>query len=172
MKKRLIIIAAGIGLLAILGVAWVYRPYPKPNLDRVHPRVRQLQEPLRSLRVGYYLDGGSISLNMVDAQGTALELAVPVWDDGKEYGAIYLDTHYHKTNSPGVKVDAPEQTALRLQELLREPDPPDGTKDLALARWSGRGSDNIRFVLHLLIRKLSGQNKEGESMVISGHTDK
>jgi len=158
MKRRLKITAAVLSALAVLAVAWVYRPYSKPDLARVHPRVRQLQEPLRSVHVGYYLDGGSISLHLIDAKGTELELAVPVWADGQEYGAIYLDTKYQDTNSPGLKIADAEHTAFRLQEVLRQSRPPDIMKDLAASRWSGRTRDSVR----LLIRKFSGQYPKEE----------
>jgi hypothetical protein len=162
MKAHIQRIAIFSGLLIAIGVAWIYRPYEKPKLDKVHPRVRDLQEPLRTLQVGYYLDGGSISLHIVDAGGTNLNISIPAWGDGKEYGEVYFDTLYHKPDAAGMKVESPSQTALRLLELLRQQRPYDDMTDLGIAKLSGRSRDDIRFFIHLLARKLQHQKSETE----------
>jgi len=163
MKAHFQRIAIFAGLLIAIGVAWIYRPYEKPNMDKVHPRVRDLKEPLRTLHVGYYLDGGSISLRIVDAGGTKLNIAIPAWGDGKEYGEVYFDTLYHKPDATGVKVESPNQTVLRLQELLRQQRPYDDMIDLGLAKLSGRSRDGIRFFIHLIARKLKHPKAETDT---------
>jgi hypothetical protein len=163
MKAHFQSIAIFTGLLIAMGVAWIYRPYEKPNMDKVHPRVRDLKEPLLTLQVGFYLDGGSISLRIVDAGGTKLNIAMPVWGDGKEYGEVYFDTLYHKPDAMGMKVESPSQTVLRLQELLRQQRPYDHMTDLGLAKLSGRSRDDIRFFIHLIARKLKHQTAETET---------
>lgn len=154
MRRRSKILIALPGTILIAIVTWLYRPYARPDTNRVHSRIQQLHLPLQELQVRRYCTCGNFAIQLVDAQGTKLELAVPVSPNGQRYRAIYLDTtDYHDTNAPVAKIADPTDSALRLQSLLREATPPDKWRDIALYTWSGRGRDKLRF----LFRKLSGQ---------------
>ena len=153
--KTKIKIGAFVLAISIVGcLVWVYRPYAKPDLRGVDPRVRDLQEPLKSVRVSYFLDGGSISLQLVDARGTNLLLAVPVWDGVREYGTIFLDTRYPDTNAPGVKVVDSQNTALHLQHLLRDQPGIDTMRDVAVEHV---GAEGLGSAIRLLVRRFTGQ---------------
>jgi len=153
MKRKFKIVATVLTLGIIGCLLWIYRPYAQPELSRVHPRVRVLKEPLKSVQAGYLLDGGSITLQLIDANDVMVRLAVPVGEAWKAYGTIYLDTAYHSSSHSGVKVEGFDNTAIYIQQLLRKQPDMDISRDLVLARWSGRGRDIIRF----LVRRLSGQ---------------
>jgi hypothetical protein len=67
-------------------VAWFW-PNAGYDMNRVHPVIRELQEPFREVLALYYLDGGSIRILIVDATGRELSLVFPVdsevLDDGR-----------------------------------------------------------------------------------------
>jgi hypothetical protein len=73
-------------LLATGIVAWFW-PNAPYDIDRVHPVIRELREPFRDVWAGYYLDGGSVAVHVVDADGRDVALVFPVeeWevDDGR-----------------------------------------------------------------------------------------
>ncbi len=122
-------------------------------MSKVHPRVRDLQEPLQSLRVGYFLDGGSISINMVDARGTNLQFAVPSWHDGGVHKSLFIDTLYHDTNAPGVQISEPAHTARHLQAVLHRHVEKIPSVDFPLAIWRNRTRGFMRVLWRKATRR-------------------
>ena len=100
-------------------------PTPDYDLERVHPSLRSLARPYRSVETGYYLDGGSIGITIVDAKGQVLELALPV-EDGSWYPAGWYPQLFigaTTENSPGaVEVDFSEDTRAMLFAIIEEYD--------------------------------------------------
>jgi hypothetical protein len=77
--KKLVIASASIGAIALMVCLW---PSPRVDPQRVLPSLRDLAKPYRSVRTGYYLDGGSIGVEILDRDGHRLALALPVGYDG------------------------------------------------------------------------------------------
>ena len=111
-----IISLALVGIFATL-LCWVYRPYARPDMAKVHPRLTALIAPYQKVDVRYFMDGGSISIDITDAEGNDLQVAVPARE---LYESIYFDALYVGTNSSVTQIDSPQHTALRLQEIIED----------------------------------------------------
>jgi hypothetical protein len=138
--NRTIWIIAVVGIIAT-SLCWVYRPYARPDMAKVHPRLTALIEPYQKVDVGYLMDGGSISIDITDAEGNDLQVAVPARE---RYESIYFDTLYVGTNSSVAKINSPQHTALRLQEIIEDHK---GSDKLPLVKWRDRDRDYIRIVV-------------------------
>ncbi|RIK75194.1 MAG: hypothetical protein DCC68_21635 [Planctomycetota bacterium] len=93
-----VVLAAGI-------VAWFW-PNAGYDPDRVHPVLRELREPFREVQAGYYLDGGSVSVRVVDATGREVNVVFKVeWhdrDDGRLL--IWVEDGRGRNNLPNPPV--------------------------------------------------------------------
>ena len=77
-KPALIITGVVLGLFIVVGVLWV----PGHNRAGVHPALLAIEEPVMSLKAGFYFDGGTIALEIVDARGKAFAFFLPVEQRG------------------------------------------------------------------------------------------
>lgn len=103
MRVRWIIAAVSIAGILVLGTWW---PFPSYDRANVHPSLRALPTPYRSIRVEYYLDGGSIGVEVVGADGTIRQFSLPVDISGGRstyprlfVGGMHID---QKTGSTGL----------------------------------------------------------------------
>lgn len=111
-----VVLAAGI-------VAWFW-PNAGYDPDRVHPVLRELREPFREVQAGYYLDGGSVSVRVVDATGREVNVVFKVeWhdrDDGRlliSYEKMFLGD----INDPNrVEVPFTQDSMNRALEIVDE----------------------------------------------------
>jgi hypothetical protein len=141
MKDTTKIISIAIVCIIATLLCWVYRPYARPDMAKVHPRLTALIEPYQKVDVGYFMDGGSIAIDITDAEGNDLQVAVPARE---LYESIYFDTLYVGTNSSVTQIDSPQHTALRLQEIIEDHK---GSDELPLVKWRDRDRDYIRIVV-------------------------
>src|SRR6185503_13602782 len=98
MRKKIII---AVSLLAVFVATVLLWPTAGYDIDRVHPSLRELATPYRSVGTGYYLDGGSLGIAIVDRDGRKLELALPVSAaHGRSYPQLFIGaTHTSKTGA-------------------------------------------------------------------------
>ena len=67
-----------VSLLIVIGLMlWLFWPGPAYDPERVHPRLRALQQPYQSVKAVYYMDGGSIGIEIVDRGGSREQFALP-----------------------------------------------------------------------------------------------
>jgi len=80
----------------------------------VHPNLRDLATPYQSVSTGYYLDGGSIGITIVDRNSRKCELALPVSSEhGKSYPRLFIGaTHIGKTGAVEVAFSADTRRML------------------------------------------------------------
>ena len=147
-------------LLLAIGLALIWPKFrPEPDPAKVHPLVRELQEPITVTGLGFYLDGGSISLTFKDAAGKSLQAALPA-DPKRSYPRLFLGTNGVKrltpdrkmeiaTNLPGViEVTDPLHTTLRLQQILDQQGPgfEQDAARVVLAAWRGDPHDHVNML--------------------------
>src|SRR5690242_13890513 len=77
MSTRKKIAACSVLFLVVVLVAYHWQA-PKWDIQKVHPAIRELAEPYQAVGTAFYLDGGSISIWILDKNGHRLELALPV----------------------------------------------------------------------------------------------
>ena len=110
----------------------------------MHPSLRSLARPYRSVRTGYYLDGGSIGITIVDAKGQVLELAVPV-ESGPGYGVGGYPGLYIGATTEGrpgaVEVEFSEDTRWMLLAIIEEYGSSGDDSQISLAVFRGAPRD-------------------------------
>lgn len=108
-----------IGLLVVACLAfWFLRPSPNYDITHVEPRLKALQQPYQSVKFGYYMDGGSIGIEIVDHNGRREQFAIPSHlGDTNRYTKVFVGAMYdHKPNA--VEITEPEHTKRMLIHIL------------------------------------------------------
>lgn len=138
--------------LAIVFLAFVFRPYEKPSSEKVDPALAALQEPIKNVYTIYYMDGGSYGIGIVDRNGTRLDLCVPapLGEDDDQYQRVFTGA-MHYTEKGAVEVENPYDTKLKLEELMRSGPGFDRRRDVAVAYFSGRWRDFWRVIVRSYI---------------------
>src|SRR5450756_1882571 len=116
MRKRVVIIGC---LMAIaIAALWFFQPAPGYDIQRVDSRLRSLQQPYRSVKTAYYMDGGSIGIEIVDRDGRMEQFAIPSHlGDTNRYTKVFVGAMYDR--KPGaVEVSDSEQTKHMLVYIL------------------------------------------------------
>jgi hypothetical protein len=157
MRKKLIVgiavVAAGIAVLLL----W---PSPRYDLARVQPSIRSLRQPYQRVTADYYLDGGSIGMEIVDRDGQKLQLAIPIYDgpgDTRTYHRLYLGAQ-HSKHTNAVEVPFTKDTKSFLAEVIvRYATGLD--RDLSLIALRGSPRDYVDVYGRALLKKLTGKDK-------------
>jgi hypothetical protein len=134
---------------------WFFRPSPSYDITRVEPRLRALQTPYRSVKTGYYMDGGSVAVEIIDRDGKLEQFAIPAHlGETNRYTKVFVGA-MHDRKPGAVEVFDSEQTKRMLIEVIASM--PDRTPydDFNLMSLRRRPSD---FAL-CLIHKLRGKYK-------------
>ena len=148
MRKTLIVSIVCFAILAVAALLWPTASY---DLNRVHPSLRQLATPYQSVGTGYYLDGGSIAVVIVDRDGRKLLLALPVsYEGGRKYRKLFIGaTHTSKTGA--VEVAFSEDTRRMLISVMEDHRLSPGDNDLALVSLRGAPRDHARLWSHVAV---------------------
>jgi hypothetical protein len=136
---------------AILAVACLLWPTASYDLNRVHPSLRQLATPYQSVGTGFFLDGGSIGVVIVDRDGRRLLLALPVsYQDGRKYPRLFVGaTHTSKTGA--VEVAFSDDTRRMLISVIEDHRSSPGDSDIALLSLRGAPRDHARLWSHAAV---------------------
>lgn len=139
MRKKLGMMAA---LLAIGLMGFWWWPEAKYDIRNVHPSLRGLVAPYRSVSTAYYMDGGSIGVSIVDGGGSRLDLALPVAADGpgRTYPRLFIGATH--TSKPGaVEVPFSKDTRLMLISIIEQNRSPLDGSGIALTEMRGAPRD-------------------------------
>jgi hypothetical protein len=131
-RKKLVIGSASISAMALL--VWLLSS-PRIDPQRVLPGLRDLAKPYRSVRTEYYLDGGSIGVEIMDQDGHRLALALPVSCDrsSRIYSRLLVGgMHASDTNAAEMPFTVETRKVLIgiIDQSRASPDDP--SRDLAL----------------------------------------
>jgi hypothetical protein len=145
MRKRKIKIV--LGFLLVFFLIFLFRPYERVNYKMVDQRLRALEEPLKSVNICCFGDGGSIGFEIVDREGKTLAFCLPspLDDPSLTYNNLFVGSLYY-TESGASEVLNGHHTKLRLAEMLRSHPGFDATRDLIVYHLSGRYRDLLRFL--------------------------
>jgi hypothetical protein len=145
-------------LLAVLAAVvmglWLWRPN---GYDRaqVLPAVRDLPRPFQKVSAGYYLDGGSIGLEITDAMGRVTRIAIPVSQgpgNSRQYNRLFLGALSAK-NSNAVEMAFSQDTRRYLLEILQK-EASGVDRDAALIYLRGSFRDYFEVFGHFAYRRL------------------
>ncbi len=123
---------------------WFFRPLPSYDIQRVHPRLRALQQPYQDIKTHLYLDGGSVGIEIVDRNGQQEKFALPVkvtvnpvnerWTT--TYKQVYIGAIL-KADPGAIEIADPENTKWMIASILQAYPKRTYYDDVALA-WLGR----------------------------------
>jgi len=148
MRKKLVI---SLSLLAILVVAVLLWPTAGYDISRVHPNLRELATPYQSVSTGYYLDGGSIGITIVDRDARKLELALPVSSErGRSYPQLFIGATY-SSKTGAVEVAFSEDTRRMLISVIEHHRTSADSSDIALVSLRGAPRDYARIYSHAAV---------------------
>jgi hypothetical protein len=152
-KQRAIL---GLVVVAVTCVtSWFFRPTPRYDVDRVNPRLRSLQKPYQNVKTGYYLDGGSIGIEIVDRAGTREQFCLPAHlGDTNPYTRVFVGAMYDR-KSGAVEILEPEHTKRMLIQILASAQKRTAEDDLCLMMLRRRPSDFAICLIHKWTGKYS-----------------
>ena len=148
-KKRIIKhILLSILLVLVVVLLWIIRPPSSYDRSKVDKRLTSLEEPFKEVSAGYYQDGGSVSIKIVDKNDTLLKVALPVIDFERSYDRIYLGVYHHSELKEGsdARAENPAETKLMLEDILCRYSSGNLMSDIVLCEIRGRVIDEIRFM--------------------------
>ena len=153
--RRWIIVVVVIALVLGAVFFWPFSSYDK---SRVHPSITGLQEPYQSVVAHYYLDGGSIGLEILDRNGQRLQLAIPIdcsSGDACGYPRLFIGSTYTNTNT--VEIVFTRDTRRCLSDIIDRYSARSGTRDVALVKLRGSPRDRISLYSRAFWRRFNGQ---------------
>jgi len=148
MHKKLVI---SVLLLAILVAAVLLWPTAGYDISKVHSSLRELVTPYQSVSTGYYLDGGSIGITIIDRDARRGEFAWPVSSErGRSCPKLFIGaTHSSKTGP--VEVAFSGDTRRMLISAIEHHRTSDDSSDIALASLRGAPRDYARICGHAVV---------------------
>ena len=142
MRKKFTIVVCVLVLILAAVLLWPTAGY---DIVRVHRSLRELKTPYQSVTTGFYLDGGSIGITIVDRDSRRLELALPVSaEHGKSYPRLFAGAkHISKTGA--VEIAFSDDTRQMLISVLEQYGRPTDGSDIALVELRGWPRDYARI---------------------------
>lgn len=120
-KQRVILI---LGAIAVIGAAlWYWSLVPSYDVRRVEPRLTALQKPYRLVRAAYYMDGGSIGIEITDRDGKVEPFAIPAHiDEGHAHELVYAGSMYDREPGAVLVADSEQTKRMLIAVLASEPE--------------------------------------------------
>jgi hypothetical protein len=153
-----------IALVVVVAVAVVsvlmWRPVPSYDLAKTYPPLRDLPKPYQSVRLAYYLDGGSLGVEVRGANGTNLQFAFPVHaqtNGEPKYPRLFVGG-LHLSRKPGAvqltEITNSPDTRTMLIRLI-EADAPNGVeRSMALFQLRSSPTDFLQLAWYALCNRL------------------
>jgi len=149
-KKIIITVAAVLVLLAVL-LLWPFSSY---DLSRGHSSIHSLEKPYRSVTAEYYLDGGSVGIDITDRNGQRLQLAIPVYADDHTRRRLFMGaTHISETNV--VEISFTRDTKRCLADIVDRYAAPGTDRNCAVIALRGNPRDYARICTQILLSRVT-----------------
>lgn len=146
-RKKVVVICAGLIALAC-GAFWFFRPSPGYDLARVEPRLGSLQQPYQSVQTAYYMDGGSIGIEIVDRDGRSEQFAISAHlGDTNPHTKVFVGA-MHDRKAGAIEVTDSEHTKRMLIHILATTPRRTPHDDICLMYLRRRPSDFARCLIH------------------------
>jgi hypothetical protein len=155
-RKMVFVVVATLLLLLSIFVFW---PPLRYDFSKVHPRIQAMHQPYRSVTTQYYLDGGSIGIEIIDRDGEKLEMAVPICGsagEGNSYHRLYLGAR-HSTHTNAIEVVFTEDTKRYLADVIARYPASGPGRDSALIALRGSPGDYVDVYGRALLGRASGK---------------
>jgi len=138
-----------VSLVIVIGLMlWLFWPGPAYDPERVHPRLRALQQPYQSVKAVYYMDGGSIGIEIVDRGSSREQFALPHHlGDTNRYTKVFVGALYDRKHG-AEEISDPEHTKRMLIEILRKTPNRHAWADFCLMSLRHRPIDFVTCLFH------------------------
>ena len=138
-------IAIGFATFLILGLC-VYLFWPVSyDLNRVPEKLRNLKHPYTSVKANVIMDGGSITIAIVDREGTILKLLLPASPEEEKYKTLLIGAELNNRDG-AIKLTLNDDTKKMLIETLEKNRESDQGCDYALLALRNSPVDFMRAV--------------------------
>ena len=147
--KTTIVVAGFVVLLSLAASLFIaFQPDPRYDREKVHPRLLSLQQPYKTVRTYYFMDGGSIGIEIVDREGRKEQFAVlALMGEPNPYTRVLVGGLHHR--APGaVELHDPESTRRMLICVLSDYPNRKASDNANLARLRGYTKDSITLWYH------------------------
>ena len=147
MTRRRLSLAVAL-LLASGALYWFFRPSAGYDIDRVDARLRSLRTPYQLVKTAYYLDGGSIGIEIVDSDARREQFCLPSHlGDTNRYSRVFVGALYDR-KPRAVEITEPEQTKRMLIQALADMPKRTADDDFCLMALRRRPSDFAVCLIH------------------------
>jgi hypothetical protein len=104
-------------LLALLFTALFYY-FQSYTEEEVHPRLLALKKPYQTVSCEYFMDGGSVGINIVDHDGKIEQFAIPAHlGESNRYTKVFVGA-IHDSVPGAFEIENPKPTKLMLIRIL------------------------------------------------------
>ncbi len=147
--KTAIVVVGLIVLLALAASLFIaFQPDPRYDRQKVHPRLLSLQQPYKTVRTYYFMDGGSIGIKIIDRDGREERFAVlALMGEPNPYTRVLVGG-LHRRVPGAVELQDPENTRRMLICILSDYPNRKASDDANLARLRGYTKDSITLWYH------------------------
>ena len=148
------VLSVVVAILAGVGV-WCFWPRGVYSRPRVHPSIRNLQEPYQSVSTDFYLDGGSVGIRIVDRDNRIVELALPVFFDSPQpprYDRLFVGSFAHR-GTGDLEVLNPQDTKWMLADIVDRYVPSGIQHDAAVIALRGAPKEYVGAYIRTALRK-------------------
>ncbi len=147
-----------IASLLVLGVIVLLLGLPSASYDlaRVHPSLRELPRPYRSVNAGSFLDGGSAGVEVIGADGSIREFAFPVHERAgrrPDYPQLFFSERAGVRlpgDGPMAEIINSPDTRAMLIRLIESEATPNGDRALALISLRGAPKDYLSLAVYAM----------------------
>lgn len=144
-----------IGLLLGVLLAWFLWPLPSYERAKVHASLQALAQPYRAVVTEYYMDGGSVGIQITDRNGRVMEYALPVSEDNpRRYEQVFFGAMWIKDRSKSpVEVKDPTETKKMLIRIIDRYSPRDANTGAALCALRGLPRDYASALAYAFLQQ-------------------
>jgi hypothetical protein len=139
----------------LLVIAWVFRPYESPDLDKVDSALKSLVRPYKKIDTFHFKDGGSVGIKITGRNNKIFMACFPAYSliGDNNYQRLFIGGTHHTDKQ--VKETSNEHTKLRILQILRERPGNKLYDDACIAKSSTRWSDyfNVIWKRYVLNKK-------------------
>lgn len=148
---KVVVIGLSLGIL----FAWFFWPSPAYERAKVHASLQALAQPYRAVVTEYYMDGGSVGIQITDRNGRVMEYALPVSEDNpRRYEQVFFGAMWIKDRSKSpVEVKDPTETKKMLIRIIDRYSPRDANTGVALCALRGLPRDYASALAYAFLQQ-------------------
>lgn len=138
-----------ISLAVIIPAAWISLRAPDCDPSKIHEVLKNVRLPCQWAKASFFFDGGSIGVELVDAKGQNLKLALPVggMEEGhRTYPRLFTGT-VHTSKPGGVESPCGKDDRLFISQLIENEAEAGFDRNFSLLYLRGAPRDRLRLWL-------------------------